>query len=308
MLCKVGSYVGNGSAGHAITGVGFQPDVVLVKGGANWLFGVTSTMAADATRIMAYSASDLYAGYITALGADGFTVGSSSEINANGATFYYLALKADAADLKVGSYTGNSGTQAITGVGFAPNAVLTLPGAGLGRPTYLKTSDMASTASLWIGNGGSVVTDRITALGADGFTLAADADVNFSGGTYHYLALKTAAGVFEPLTYTGNGADDRSIATASFTPDAAFLKGNTVTASTAAALRFAGETGDNSFQIDQTAEAANKIQSLITNGVQVGTDASVNENTKSYYGLLFKQAAGGGSPSGSARMLLLGVG
>ena len=48
MYVKSGSYTGNGSS-LSVTGVGFAPDVVLVKG-ATALFAIihTSTMASDA--------------------------------------------------------------------------------------------------------------------------------------------------------------------------------------------------------------------------------------------------------------------
>lgn len=291
MLVKSATYTGTGSS-LPVTGVGFAPDVVLVKGAANWAIIHTSSMAADAGKFFANAAIAFQTDYITALGLDGFTLGTSSVTNANGVTYHYLALKADAANLKVGSFTGSGSGQAITGVGFQPTAVFTIPAAA--RPIYLKTSDMASTNSIFTGDGGFLVGSHITVLGADGFTVGADTDVDESGQTIHYLALKDEAGVFSVFTYTGNGTDNRSVGSVGFTPDFAMVKGDGSTSPSPPTARFKSEVGDNSFLLNNTAEAANQIQAFVSGGIQVGTDVSVNENTKGYYGLAFKEAAGGG--------------
>ena len=79
-------YTGNASAGHAITGVGFQPDWVWIKRrgttGGNMLTdsirGVTKTIITNET-----GAEQTFANGLTAFGTDGFTVGSEGGFNSS---------------------------------------------------------------------------------------------------------------------------------------------------------------------------------------------------------------------------------
>jgi hypothetical protein len=108
-----GSYVGNGAGGRQITGLGFRPDVVLVKG--NDYDNVVYTNTSAVLRTSTMGAGDvskpliqdnaLVANQITSLDADGFTLGSDRRVAANGITFYWAAFKANA-NLRVGTYTG----------------------------------------------------------------------------------------------------------------------------------------------------------------------------------------------------------
>ena len=77
MLTAIGTYAGNGVNATGITGVGFQPDFVLVKGGANIAVLRTSSMAGDLSKAMA-GATALAANLVESLDADGFTVGDDA--------------------------------------------------------------------------------------------------------------------------------------------------------------------------------------------------------------------------------------
>lgn len=96
---KVSTYTGNGSTTQAITGVGFQPDIVLI---------MPHRGNPDAISVIKTSAMGTYSKFFNDLGAylndaiisldtDGFTVGdvtgSAVDYNANGRTYSYLALK-----------------------------------------------------------------------------------------------------------------------------------------------------------------------------------------------------------------------
>ena len=82
-------YTGTGYS-NAITGVGFQPDWVWLKkrsgSGNNFLTdvvrGVTKTIYSDATSAEATQSQGL-----TAFGADGFTVGTNTNVNGSSATY-----------------------------------------------------------------------------------------------------------------------------------------------------------------------------------------------------------------------------
>lgn len=87
----VGTYTGDGTDNRDITGVGFQPDSVIIKS-ADYGAGVwkPASLAGDSAMTwMASAASNL----IQSFSSDGFQVGSGQAVNANTYAIYYLALK-----------------------------------------------------------------------------------------------------------------------------------------------------------------------------------------------------------------------
>ena len=74
MLLASGSYTGNGANNSSITGLGFQPDVVIIKGNnAQLTFIRTSTMTGDASKQLSSNPA-LVTNRIQSLDADGFTL------------------------------------------------------------------------------------------------------------------------------------------------------------------------------------------------------------------------------------------
>ena len=79
--------------------------------------------------------------YITALGADGFTVGTDTRVNRSGDLYHYLAWSETPGKIGVGTYTGTGAdNRNIAGVGFQPDFVMVqtgrrrqAPGCALGR-------------------------------------------------------------------------------------------------------------------------------------------------------------------------------
>ena len=121
---KVGSYSGNGADNRSITGVGFQPDYVIVMPGSNNpSVHRSSAMLGDISSYFSTTASAT--NIIQALEADGFQVGTNASVNTNGTTYYYIAWKAIAGKMNIGTYTGSGAdNRNITGVGFQPEWVL----------------------------------------------------------------------------------------------------------------------------------------------------------------------------------------
>ena len=92
-------------------------------------------------------------------------------------------------DFAVGTYTGDgNATQAITGVGFQPTALLFgRYNSGSAEPQALSTTDLiAATFAISI-NAGTTLTTLLLSLDADGFTVKAAMNVN--SGTYWWVAL-----------------------------------------------------------------------------------------------------------------------
>lgn len=96
---KYGSYVGNGNDNRSITGVGFAPDIVFVyleKDAADCRLMIKINDASTDKCWLSSSSgvnSQVVANRIQALETDGFQVGNSIQINENGVTYRYMAIK-----------------------------------------------------------------------------------------------------------------------------------------------------------------------------------------------------------------------
>ena len=90
-----GSYTGNGSAGYAITGLGFQPSFIMIKGitsADNW-FIFDSARGGSVTLNPNLPAAEYADTGVTSFDSDGFTLGSNAGGNRNGDTYIYMAYK-----------------------------------------------------------------------------------------------------------------------------------------------------------------------------------------------------------------------
>src|SRR5689334_6250882 len=123
MYVKTGTYIGTGSQ-LAITGVGFRPDAVWIKSaGATISVLRIRTMPANSSKGVPGTGVFL-TNAILSEDVDGFTVDTSSTVNTLGTTYYWIAFKEEATNLKVIQYTGTGATANITGVGFDPDLVI----------------------------------------------------------------------------------------------------------------------------------------------------------------------------------------
>ena len=280
MRLAVGSYVGNGADARPITGVGFQPDVIIIKA-STARAGIirTSTMSGDAAKVLG-TATALQTNHIESLDADGFTVGSHLDVNTSGTTYYWVAMKAGS-DLSVGSYVGNgSDNRSISGVGFQPVWVITL---GDGDDSVFRPNILAGDNS-YLMTGTGKLTNRIQAFQADGFQIGNNVNVNESGTTFHYIAWAASPQV-STGSYVGNGVDNRSITGIGFQPLMAWVKRDDAQA---AVWRPLSAAGDRTLYWSATASTTDRIQALQADGFQVGMNAQVNTNGSTYYRLALR--------------------
>lgn len=299
MQIASGSYAGSGVA-QSITGVGFEPDAVFIKGGANIAQLCTSTMGADKTKPLT-GGTALQAGRVTSLDSDGFSVGTDAQVNANGTTYYWMAFQVNnVKDCAVGTYTGNATDNRSITVGFQPDMVIVMRDATDATASAIwRTSDMVGDSSQIFD--GILGTNSIQAFEANGFQVGTSGNVNDADDAYHWFAIKNATDLFKAITYTGNGSDSRSITGAGFQPDNVWTEIGATGTSTAMIMRFKDQVGDSSFRVDANTAAANRIQALEADGFQVGTDSGVNLDTFTYNAVVFKDGAtvqGGGSGGG----------
>ncbi len=104
MRVATGSYVGNGIDNRAISAIGFQPDVVLVKGTNNEQAVIhTATMPDDLSKEIESGSNQT--GAIKTLDADGFTLGTNVRVNKATPpnTYYWIAFQAAPGQMALGT-------------------------------------------------------------------------------------------------------------------------------------------------------------------------------------------------------------
>ncbi len=297
---QTGYYMGNGSAGHAITGIGFQPDFVMIKSSTTAGAAVfkTSAMPGNTTAFTSATANDT--GTNITLDADGFTLGTLVNVNSANVLYYWVAFTGSdcsaTGNYCVGTYTGNGvSPRNITTVGFQPSFVMNKRSTAVAG--HFRTASEPANETLFFTNTArDVAGNYIRAMLANGFTVGATDNAN--GGTYYFVAFATTAGAMHEGTYTGNNTDNRSITGVGFKPDFTFVKNATsATANNRHPQMNINESyGDNSSYIGiNTANIFNSIQALESDGFQIGTDVRVNENAATFYHVSF-----GGAPSWTA--------
>ena len=281
MRVKSGSYTGSGLA-RSITGVGFQPDVVIidgVNGGANSVIR-TSTMANPNSKQID-TPTGLAGNQITSLDADGFSLGTDTDVNQNTITYHWVAFKAGAGAMRVGTYAGAAAAQDITGVGFSPDYVIVMsPNAdeAMQRSALMPPGFCLNFA-------GAGYSDSILDTLPDGFRVGADSSVAGAGVTFHYVAWNAIPGQTALGRYPGNKADGRNITGAGFQPEYVIVDrshdigsptgdatGNAPVHKTAAS----GVNTDSATLFNGNLAETDNIQELQADGFQVGTHCRVN--------------------------------
>ncbi len=195
---KVGTYTGNNTDNRSIPGVGFQPEYVITLPAAGGAAGVpvsrSSTMTGDTSYDFDAQEFGPPANAIQAFEGDGFQIGNAGFVNANLATYHYVAWNAVPGRVAVGSYIGDGfDDRNLDVTGFFPEWVL-VKRTGDTRPWVHKPASTGPTTvySLFLadfaGNN-----DDIQQLRPLGFQVGFGPEplpdrTNESGVTYHYVA------------------------------------------------------------------------------------------------------------------------
>jgi hypothetical protein len=281
---KTGTYTGNG-ANRSITGIGFQPDLVIIKDNTTQLAVFrTSMMREDITAHMSGATADFALG-ITSFTADGFNLGTSAITNSNGLTYQYQAFgnaynpytNSGANDFAVGLYYGNGiDNRNIIELPFNPGLIAMKRNAA--TVAMFRVSANTGDQSNYFG-ATAQATNLIQSFTGNNFQIGTGAEVNTAASNYRWFAF--AEGVnFDVGTYTGNGVDNRNITTPAFDVALAWIKRSTAVA---AVLRPNTLVGDLTQYFVATANAAGRIKAFISNGFRLGTQTETNANTGVYY-------------------------
>ena len=229
-------YTGNGSTGHAITGVGFQPDLVWLKcrpqaRNHRWIDiirGVGKHLESDNT-----DAEESPADGLTAFGSDGFTVGNTGGYNNSSENFVawnWLASNTTAsnsdgsitstvsanqtAGFSIVSYTGTSSTATVGhGLAVTPSMIIVKnrsatqnwivyhQAIGNTGALYLNATNATDTASGWFNN---------TSPTSSVFTVGTYDAINGSSHNLIAYCFAEKKGYSKFGSYTGNGSSNGS--------------------------------------------------------------------------------------------------
>lgn len=289
MLTNTGSYTGDDADARGITGIGFQPDLVIIKSsGANAAVFRTSTMTGDNSSEFDTA---LEINLIESLDTGGFTVGTDARVNSSANTYHWLAVRDNGdGDFEVGTYTGDATDNRNITTSFQAAFVATKGNqAQIGR--FRENEDTAEETHLW--NTNFTAADEIQTIAATSFQVGTGAAVNANTIVYHWFIFLEVTGECQVGTYTGNATDSRSITGVGFQPIAVFIVNDSqFPTSTDVAFRTSTMSGDacGGITVAQALQA-DWVQALESDGFQVGLNANVNNNTIVYHWLALAQVS-----------------
>lgn len=277
-----GTYTGNGNS-QTITNLGFEPDLVIVTASSTQhAVFTTRMMGGDSTAYFANNVAN-FAGGITTLSPNSFSVGNHATVNQSGVEYHWTAYgnawdpetHTGASDLVIGAYYGNNiNLRTLTRLPFTPD-MLVIKQNSTTQGAWRSSEHVGDSSSYFhaLADG----TNLIEGFTDDGFILGNATNVNANAGLYWYFGFATSSN-FSVGTYSGTGAP-QNIATP-FTPDSAWVKH---TGATQGVMRMASTTGSSSYPFLNTATVEGAIEDLYTSGFSLGTAPEANTSGANNY-------------------------
>ena len=312
-------YTGNGST-NAITGVGFQPDMVWCKARSynddhtitDVVRGNTKALYPNNTNAEATSSNRL-----TAFGTDGFTLSNSGDVNSNSSTYTSWNWKAGnsqgssntdgsinttytsvntTAGFSISTYTGTGSNATVGhGLGVAPSLVLVkvlstgnvwcMYNKALGPTHYLQfdTSSAVDNAAYW----------NDTAPTNNVFSIGTASGVNTSGATYVAYCFAEKTGYCKVGKYSGNANANGNFIYTGFKPSFIILKGANSENWSMYDNKRLGYNADNNTLHTNTndAEATSDDIDILSNGFKIRRATGLlNDSGVEYYWTAFGQS------------------
>jgi len=305
-------YAGNGSTGHAITGVGFQPDWVWIKGqnynGSSHALndsvrGATKRLSSDST-----GSESTNAEFLQSFDSDGFTVGNHAAYNSgshNYVSWNWLAGGTAAsntdgtitssvsanteAGFSIVSYTGNGTAGATVGHGLAhaPEFFITKR-RSQSDPWQTYVASLGATKRLELNATSAGITSDAsfndTAPNSSVFTLGSGGYGNASSATYIAYCFHSVEGYSKVGSYTGNGSSDGTFIYTGFRPAWILFKSSSI-----AANWILHDTARNTYNAsnkhlrpntsDQENTGANETIDILSNGFKHRGVSNYNANS-----------------------------
>ena len=236
-------YTGNGTDNTSITGVGFQPDWVWLKARnqADYHYSMDSVRGALKPLFQNDSSAEAnFSDSLKSFDSDGFTLGTSGDLNASSQTMVawnWLAggtasSNTDGSITSTVSANTTSGFSIVSYTGTGSNATV---GHGLGvAPSFVIIKDRGNAVS-WVVSGDNIGWNKNvyldstqavqtanhfqdTAPTSSLMYLATDAAVNGSSRNYIMYCFAEKTGYSKFGSYTGNGSTDGTFVYTGFKP------------------------------------------------------------------------------------------
>ena len=209
-------------------------------------------------------------------------------------------------------YTGNGGTQSITGVGFQPDWTwLKARSESASHEIFDVVRGVTKTINSNTNNAEATQTDSLTAFGSDGFTLGSNGDINYNNSTYvgwnwkaggtassntdgsitSSVSANTTSG-FSVVTFTGTGSNATIGHGLGVKPDAVFFKRLDTTGGWASYHSVLGATKYMRLDTnsgEQTASDEFQNTEPTSSVISIGTDGAVNGTSMVAYCFAEKQ-------------------
>jgi hypothetical protein len=215
-IFKVGSYVGDGTSGRDIIGLGFGPEYVAVLGAGSASAVQRYGSLSNTYQFDADAGGTEISALYDIVGLQGFELSNTVEVNSAGSTYHWFAFNDSPGAARIGSYTGDgTDNRNITGIGFQPSYTLVraesasslTPRAGVQRFASLSGDSSFPFGAV------AASSNLVQALSSDGFQVGSDPAVNekaaFGSVKFGYSALRnTASPCPQQGTYTMIGPRD----------------------------------------------------------------------------------------------------
>jgi len=287
---QTGYYMGNGGV-KQITGLGFSPQMIIVKANTNAGAGAifkTTVMPALNTAYLGPATTDTATGVLT-LNEDGFTAISSTANTVNVRHTWVAFSGSDCSasgNFCIGTYTGNGSSPRAISTGFQPDLVMVKPVAATAA-NWRSSSMPTNYANFFINTAQDTTGAFYTTLDSAGFTVGASN--NSSGIVYYFVAFKNTSNAIKVGSYTGTGSAT-NVTGVGFQPDFVFTKNATNATAQQGVFNLNESYGNSSSYFYDAANVVNTITGLNSDGFGVGTSAIANGNTNTHYYAAFKGA------------------
>ena len=193
-------------------------------------------------------------------------------------------------------YTGNGGTQSITGLDFAPSWVWIKRRSSTQKHGLYDTVRGATKVLASDATDAEATHDALTAFGTDGFTLGNIGRTNTNNETYVAWSWKeTATAGFDIVAYTGTGSSNAVSHSLSATPNMMIIKNRDDTDSWYVWHQSLGAVASNYINLDTNgakSSVSDGITAISSSNFTVNTRGDVNASSEKYIAYCFADVKG----------------